>query len=86
MSAEEIKDEIQKYVQTLETNYTNVITDLKDQLATEKSKLKKSQFEKVAEVTEKNSLESLFVECIEEVRKDIMNRRLKNEITNKKKF
>ena len=55
-------------------------------MATEKSKLKKSQFEKVAEVTEKNALESLFVECIEEVRKDIMNRRLKNEITNKKKF
>jgi hypothetical protein len=26
------------------------------------------------------------VECIEEVRKDIMKRRLKNEIYNKKKF
>lgn len=36
--------------------------------------------------TEKNELESLFVDCIEEVRKDIMKRRLKNEIYNKKKF
>ena len=34
----------------------------------------------------KNELESLFVECIEEVRKEIMRRRIKNEIYNKKKF
>ena len=31
-------------------------------------------------------MESLFIECIEEVRKDIMKRRLKNEIYNRKKF
>jgi hypothetical protein len=36
--------------------------------------------------SEKNELESLFVDAIEEVRKDIMKRRLKNEIYNKKKF
>jgi len=35
---------------------------------------------------EKSELEGLFVECIEEVRKEIMKRRLKNEIYNKKKF
>jgi len=40
----------------------------------------------VNSTTEKNELESLFVDCIEEVRKDIMKRRLKNEIYNKKKF
>lgn len=40
----------------------------------------------MAEVSHKNDLESLFVECIEEVRKEIMRRRLKNEIYNKKKF
>jgi hypothetical protein len=31
-------------------------------------------------------METLFVGCIEEVRKDIMKRRLKNEIYNRKKF
>ncbi len=31
-------------------------------------------------------MESLFVECIEEVRKEIMRRRLKNEIYTRKKF
>lgn len=36
--------------------------------------------------TERNELESLFIECIEEVRKEIMKRRLKNEIYNRKKF
>jgi len=42
--------------------------------------------QQVEEDTNKNELEGLFVECIEEVRKDIMKRRLKNEIYNKKKF
>jgi len=35
---------------------------------------------------ERNDLEQLFVECIEEVRKEIMRRRLKNEIYTRKKF
>lgn len=48
--------------------------------------MRKFHAEKVNGHTEKNELESLFVDCIEEVRKDIMKRRLKNEIYNKKKF
>jgi hypothetical protein len=86
MSPEQIKDEILKYVQTLETSYNETIRNLKEDLNRERQKIKKLSFEKVAEVTEKNQLEGLFVECIEEVRKDIMKRRLKNEILNKKKF
>jgi len=42
--------------------------------------------ERVNQNTERNDLETLFVDCIEEVRKDIMKRRLKNEIYNRKKF
>lgn len=49
-------------------------------------KNKRNNFDKVAEMSQKNELENLFVECIEEIRKDIMKRRLKNEIYNKKKF
>ena len=37
-------------------------------------------------MTQKNDIESLFVDCIEEVRKDIMKRRLKNEIAARKKM
>lgn len=35
---------------------------------------------------ERGQLEALFVECIEQVRKEIMRRRLKNEIYSKQKF
>ena len=42
--------------------------------------------ERVNVSVERTDLEMLFVDCIEEVRKDIMKRRLKNEIYNRKKF
>ena len=52
----------------------------------EKTKSKRVMSQKINQYTEKNELESLLLNCIEEVRKDIMRRRLKNEIYNKKKF
>jgi hypothetical protein len=70
----------------LETNYCDTIRDLKALLEKEKQKNKRVNFDKVNDITTKNELENLFVECIEEIRKDIMKRRLKNEIFNKKKF
>lgn len=86
MSREGQKVEITNYVQVLETNYNDTIRDLKDFIKKEDTRNKKLYFEKVNDTVEKSELESLFVECIEEVRKDIMKRRLKNEIYNKKKF
>jgi len=86
MSREGQKTEINNYVQVLETNYNDTIRDLKDFIKKEEIRNKKLNFEKVNDTIEKSELESLFVECIEEVRKDIMKRRLKNEIYNKKKF
>ncbi len=73
-------------MQALETNYTETIKELRQSLDKERLKAKKVQADRVNENTEKNELEGLFVDCIEEVRKDIMKRRLKNEIYNKKKF
>lgn len=84
MSKEDIRDEITKYVQALETNYMDTIKELKLTVEKERMKSRKVTAERVNENTEKNELESLFVDCIEEVRKDIMKRRLKNEIYNKK--
>ena len=86
MSRDGQKVEITNYVQVLETNYNDTIRDLKDFIKKEETRNKKLYFEKVNDTVEKSELESLFVECIEEVRKDIMKRRLKNEIYNKKKF
>ena len=59
---------------------------MRSQLDKERLKGKRVVADKVNENTEKNELEGLFVDCIEEVRKDIMKRRLKNEIYNKRKF
>ena len=59
---------------------------MRSQLDKERLRGKRVVADKVNENTEKNELEGLFVDCIEEVRKDIMKRRLKNEIYNKKKF
>jgi len=52
----------------------------------EKNIFKKNNAIKANNHAERNEIESLFVDCIEEVRSDIMKRRLKNEIYNKKKF
>lgn len=73
-------------MQAVETNYMDTIKELKSQIEKEKLKQRRFTADKVNENTEKNELEGLFVDCIEEVRKDIMKRRLKNEIYNKKKF
>jgi hypothetical protein len=86
MPIEDIKDEIVKYVQALETSYTDAIRDLKSIIDREKKASKKVVAERINMSTERNELESLFIECIEEVRKEIMKRRLKNEIYNRKKF
>jgi neutral trehalase len=74
------------YVQALETNYNDTIRDLKQMIEKERMRNKKIYHERANETCMKNELENLFVECIEEIRKDIMKRRLKNEIFNKKKF
>ena len=86
MQSEEVKAEIIKYVQALETSYTDAIRDLKSIIDREKKTSKKVVAERINMSTERNELESLFIECIEEVRKEIMKRRLKNEIYNRKKF
>ena len=86
MPIDDIKDEIIKYVQALETSYTDAIRDLKSIIDKEKKTAKKVVAERINMSTERNELESLFIECIEEVRKEIMKRRLKNEIYNRKKF
>lgn len=80
MTAPDIRDEIVKYVQALETSYTDAIRDLKQIIDKERGRQRKVLGDRVNNTTERNELESLFVDCIEEVRKDIMKRRLKNEI------
>jgi hypothetical protein len=83
MPAVEIKDHIVKYVQALETGYTEAVRDLKDVIDKEKCQYRKVIGEQANSQVERSELESLFVTCIEEVRKEIMKRRLKNELQNR---
>jgi hypothetical protein len=47
-------------------------------------KIKLVRSDKANVLVEKTEMESVFVEAIEEVRKEIMKRRLKNEVTVRK--
>jgi hypothetical protein len=81
-----IKKELKQYMQAVETRFTNICKDLRRQVENERKKRIKAESLKVNDATQKNELETIFVDCIEEVRKDIMKRRLKTEIQNKKRF
>jgi hypothetical protein len=63
-----------------------MIRSFRDIIEKDKIMQKKAASEETNIRLERNDFESLFVECIEEVRKEIMRRRLKNEIYNRKKF
>lgn len=80
----EAKEEIKKYVQALETNYTDAIRALKEKNDKLTRQLRFQRSSKATETSVKSDLEQLFVDCIEEVRKEVMRRRFRNEVANKK--
>jgi hypothetical protein len=80
------KLELKLYMQAVETRFNFICKDLRQNLEKERKKRIKQESFKVNDATQKNELETIFVDCIEEVRKDIMKRRLKTEIQNKKRF
>jgi hypothetical protein len=85
MSQEEVKSEIKSFVKVLETNYNDTIRELKVTIDKIQKKLRKVQSSQVTTTVEKSEMETLFVDCVEDVRKEVMKRRLKNEIVQKKK-
>jgi len=81
MTDDEKQREATSYLEALETNYTQTIKDLRGQVDRLQRKLKLARSDKANTVVEKSEIESVFVESIEEVRKEIMKRRIKNEVT-----
>jgi hypothetical protein len=61
-----------------------IIEKLKYELKKERTRNKKiiGEFNKI--LLDKNKLEKIFVECVEEIRKDIMHRKLKDNLNNTK--
>jgi hypothetical protein len=51
-----------------------------------KKDLRKEKSKNINETLEKSDLENLFVECVEDVRRNVIKRRLKSEIIGKKKM
>ena len=80
------KKELKMYMQSIETRFNAICKELRSKVERERKKRIKAESIKVNDATQKNELETIFVDCIEEVRKDIMKRRLKTEIQNKKRF
>ena len=73
-----------KYIQALETNYNDSIRVLKEKNEKLVKQLRNAKSERFNEASEKSEFESLFVNCIEEVRKEVMRRRFRSEIANRK--
>lgn len=86
LSVDEVKKETRDYVQVLETNYTDKIRELKIALEKHQKKIVHERNKSVTNAVEKTDLEQLFVSCIEQVRKDIIKRRLKAEVQARKKI
>ena len=80
MTPKEIKEEIKVYTKVMETNYTEKITSLQMSVEKLKKAAQTDRIKNVSKVTEKSDLENLFVDCVENTRKDIIKRRLKAEI------
>lgn len=68
----------------LETNYNDLIRGLKEKAEKLQKQLVKVRSKGANEASERSEMEQLFIECIEEVRKEVMRRRFRNEITNQK--
>lgn len=68
----------------METNYTETISGLKEKNEKLNKQLRLTNAVKAGEVSEKSEMEHLFIDCIEEVRKEVMRRRFRNEVAQKR--
>lgn len=86
MNKDDMKFEILNYTQALETNYTETIKNLQVRIERMRNQLRKEKSKNVNNVIERGDLENLFVDCVEDVRRNVIKRRLKAEIIGKKKI
>ena len=73
------------YVQALETNYTERMRGLKEKNERLSKQVRQLTSSKATEVSAKSDMEHLFIECIEEVRKEVMRRRFRQEVAAQKR-
>lgn len=85
ISSEQMRHETVQYVRVLETNYNERIKSLQVQMEKLRKHAQTDRLKNVTKETDRRDLEQLFVQCVEEVRKNIVRRRLKNEFNNRRK-
>lgn len=83
MQTPDIKKDILEYVQVLETSYTDKISKLQMSLEKAHKQLVQERTKHVDRVQERNDLEALFTDSIEEVRRKIVHRRLTSELNSR---
>ena len=74
-----------QYVRVLETSYNEKIKSLQMQMEKLRKHAQSDRVKHIGKDVEKRDLEHLFVDCVEEVRKDIARRRLKNELNSRRR-
>lgn len=75
--------ELEKFFHDLEVKYNDSIRFLKGSLESEKKKVKQVTAQQSSMFFVKSDLENLFLECVEEVRKEISRRKAKNLVEQK---
>ena len=86
MPKDDVKFEILNYVQALETNLNEAVREERVRGERIRKELRKEKGKHVNDNIEKGDLENLFVDCVEDVRRNVIKRRLKAEIVGKKKI
>jgi hypothetical protein len=69
----------------METNYNDKICAMREHSKKLEVEVKKNKTLGVNEVVQKKDLEQLFVDCVEDMRRNIIRRRLRAEINSRKK-
>lgn len=69
----------------METNYNDKIRAMRDHSKKLEVEVKKNKTQGVNEAVQKKDLEQLFVDCVEDMRRNIIRRRLRAEINTRKK-
>ena len=86
LKRDDIAKEIIDFCRTKETLQNKKLIEMRLRVDRERNRRIFNDSHKVNQASLKNELETIFVDCIEEVRTNIMKRRLKSELITKKKF
>ena len=75
LSFEEIMEQIEGYIENLNKKYLAIYNNIKQQLEKEKNDSKRENSEKSNYLYQRNELEEIFFNCVQEIKKEIVKRK-----------